>query len=66
MSAEIINLSKVRKAKARADKSAYAEQNRAKFGVSKAQKDLADSIKEKAARLLDQARRDKPPEKPGK
>lgn len=66
MTAEIINLSKARKAKARADKTAKAEQNRVQFGVSKAQKDLADSIKRKAARLLDQTKREKPPEKPGK
>jgi hypothetical protein len=66
MTAEIINLSKARKAKARADKTAKAVQNRAEFGVSKAQKDLADSIKQKARRLLDQTKREKPPEKPGK
>jgi len=43
--AEILSLSKARKAKARADKEVAAEANRQKFGRSK-----ADKLKDKAER----------------
>ena len=39
MSAEIINLRRVRKAKARAEAQTSAAQNRAKHGVSKAERE---------------------------
>ena len=39
MSAEIINLRRARKAKARADAQTSAAQNRAKHGVSKAERE---------------------------
>ena len=65
MTAEIINLAKARKAKARADKDAKATQNRAKFGRSKADKSLVKAVEDKTVRLLDQARRDKPPKDSG-
>lgn len=62
MSAEIINLAKARKAKTKADKTAKAEQNRARFGVTKAQKALVKSVQDKTVRLLDQSKREKPPQ----
>jgi hypothetical protein len=56
--AEIINLNRARKAKARVDKQAEAEANRAKFGRSKAEK-LADAAERaRAERELDGAKRD--------
>ena len=66
MTAEIINLSKARKAKARADKGAKAAQNRALFGRAKADKALVKAVEDKTVRLLDQSKREKPPEDPGK
>lgn len=65
MSAEIINLAKARKAKSRADKSVQATQNRAKFGRSKADKALVKAVEDKTVRLLDQSKRDKPPQESG-
>ncbi len=65
MTAEIINLSKARKAKARADKGAQATQNRAMFGRSKADKALVKAIEDKTVRLLDQTKREKPPKDSG-
>lgn len=65
MSAEIINLSKARKAKAKADKSAAASQNRFKFGRSKAEKALDKAQQDQVVRRLDQAKRDKPPQDSG-
>ena len=62
MTAEIINLAKARKAKARADKGAKATQNRAKFGRTKADKALVKAVEDKTIRLLDQSKRDKPEE----
>ena len=56
--AEPINLNKARKAKARADKETAATANRAKFGRTKAEK-LADKAQaERAARKLDQSKRE--------
>lgn len=66
MTAEIINLSKARKAKARADQGAKAAQNRALFGRSKADKALVKAVEDKTVRLLDHSKREKPPEDPGK
>jgi hypothetical protein len=52
--AEIINLNKVRKAKAAVDKAAQAEANRARFGRTKAQKQAeADEAYRKAKALDD-------------
>lgn len=48
-----VNLNRVRKDKARAEKSARATQNAAKFGRSKAQKDLEQAQAAAATRLLD-------------
>lgn len=59
---EIVNLRGARKARARAEKDAKAAENRAAFGRTKAQKALDRAHNDKAARTLDQARRDGPEE----
>ena len=56
--AEIINLNKARKAKARVDKSAQAEENRVRFGRTKAQKQTDSAETTKLTRLLDDSKRD--------
>ncbi|GHC67114.1 DUF4169 family protein [Neogemmobacter tilapiae] len=49
----VVNLNKARKAKVKADEKAQADANAAKFGRTKAQKDLDRAQAEKAARDLD-------------
>jgi Domain of unknown function (DUF4169) len=56
--AEIINLRKARKAKARADKEAEAAENRAKFGRPKAERSQSKAAKNLLDRKLDAHRRD--------
>jgi hypothetical protein len=51
--AEIVNLKRVKKAKARAEKSAQADANRAKHGTPKAVRDLARVREEKAEENLE-------------
>ena len=51
--ADILSLSKVRKAKARAEKEAAAEANRHRFGRSKAEKLKDASDKARAEKHLD-------------
>ncbi|MEQ9258086.1 MAG: DUF4169 family protein [Roseovarius sp.] len=53
-----VNLNRVRKEKARAEKRARADENAAKFGRSKAEKAREAARAEKAARDLDGHRRD--------
>ncbi|MDG1471524.1 MAG: DUF4169 family protein [Ascidiaceihabitans sp.] len=53
-----VNLNQFRKAKARVAKSALADGNTVKFGRSKAQKDTDRQVQDKAARLLDQHKRE--------
>ena len=53
MPSDVVNLRQFRKAKARAEKDAKAEQNRAKFGRTKAQKQLDKAAEEAARRHLD-------------
>lgn len=55
---EVINLRLARKAKARAEKAKVADANRALHGESKAQRAARKAEAERAARLLDGARRD--------
>jgi Domain of unknown function (DUF4169) len=50
--AEIVNLRRVKKAKARAEKSAEADANRAKHGVAKSVRDLAQARDEKEKQKL--------------
>ena len=56
--AEIINLKRVKKAKARAEKSAQADANRVKHGVAKPVRDLAKERGEKAAHDLEKHKLD--------
>jgi hypothetical protein len=57
--AEIINLRKARKAKARAEKEAAAAENREKFGQLKEERSLNEASKDLLARKLDAHRRDR-------
>ena len=50
---KVTNLNRARKAKARAEKRARADENAVKFGRSKAQKELERAQAEKARRELD-------------
>ncbi len=56
--ADIVNLNQIRKAKAREDERRQAEENRAKFGRSKSEKDVVHRLETKAERALDAHRRD--------
>ena len=56
--AEIINLNKARKVKARVDKSARADENRVRFGRTKAEKQADAAETTKVTRLLDESKRD--------
>ena len=60
--AEIINLNRARKARARAEKAADADANRHRFGRTKAQKAAEALDREQAERTLDGARREEIPE----
>lgn len=53
-----VNLNQARKAKAKAGAKVTAVENRVKFGRTKAEKNLADARRDKAARALDAARRE--------
>jgi len=53
-----VNLSRYRKQKARAEKSAQADQNAVRFGRSKARKSMDQTRVDKARRDLDGHRRD--------
>jgi len=51
--AEIVNLRRVRKQRARDDAKAQAQQNRIAFGRTKAERQLSEAERDKAARGLD-------------
>ena len=51
--AEIVNLRRVKKARARAEKSAEADANRARHGVAKPLRELAKARDEKAMENLE-------------
>jgi hypothetical protein len=55
---DLINLNRARKARARADKAAAAAVNRVIHGRTRAEKLAAKAEAERAARLLDQTRRE--------
>lgn len=59
MGAEIINLRRARKGKARAGKEREADANRIKHGTPKSARDLAQARADKAARDLDARRLDR-------
>ena len=56
--AQPVNLNRFRKAKARADKQARAEENAVKFGRTKAQKDLEKARAKAASDTLDGHKRE--------
>jgi hypothetical protein len=56
--AEIINLRKARKKKARAEKEAEAAENRAKFGRPKEERSQSEAAKDLLHRKLDAHRRE--------
>ena len=56
--ADIINLNQARKQRARAGKSAKAEENRVRFGRTKAEKAADAAERTKIDRLLDDSKRD--------
>lgn len=56
---DVVNLRQVRKAKARADKARAADENRVKFGRSKAERLAQSAAQERQARLLDGTRRER-------
>jgi len=57
----VINLNKMRKAKAQRDKAQAAKTQRALFGRTKGQKAIAQADAERSARTLDGARREPDP-----
>lgn len=56
--AEIVNLNRARKAKAREGAKAKASENRAAFGRTKAERELEKARAEKAARALEGKKRE--------
>ncbi|MGF1650335.1 MAG: DUF4169 family protein [Hyphomicrobiaceae bacterium] len=58
MSDVVVNLGKVRKARARAEREAQASANRSKFGRTKAEVQRAKNADARREKLLDQTRRD--------
>ncbi|MBA4174101.1 MAG: DUF4169 domain-containing protein [Hyphomicrobium sp.] len=64
MAADIINLNRVRKDKARAGKTAKAAENRAKFGLTKAEKAKFAADNERRRRELEGAKRAIGPDHP--
>jgi len=57
--AEIINLNRARKARAKAESQSAAAANRVKFGRDKAHKQAEKIEADRASRLLDDAKRDR-------
>ena len=62
MTDNVVNLNKARKDREKAARTAQAQQNRARFGQTKAEKTKTLSIAEKLKQALDSARRDDAPE----
>ena len=58
MAAEIINLNRARKAKAKAERASQAEQNRVLYGTPKHLKQLGKARKDKARHDLDAHKKD--------
>lgn len=56
---DVVNLRQARKAKARADGESRAAANRAKYGRTKADKRLAESVRQKHDAVIDGARRER-------
>lgn len=58
MMAEIVNLNRARKARAKAEATKQAEANRTRFGRSKAERDAQAADKARRNTLLDGAKRE--------
>lgn len=56
MSADVVNLRQFRKQSARSEKERKAEENRIRFGRTKAEKQLSKALNEQDARKLDAGR----------
>ncbi|MEZ5815965.1 MAG: DUF4169 family protein [Hyphomicrobiaceae bacterium] len=61
MSAEIVNLRKARKNKARSERDHEAERNRVAFGRTKAERRLANATRELQEQQLNRAKLAEPP-----
>jgi len=59
MPADIVNLRRARKAKARVEREREAETNRVRFGRTRAEKEGLAAERDKAARALESHRREK-------
>jgi hypothetical protein len=55
---KVVNLNKARKARAKVQARATADENVLRFGRTKSQREAQDAAREKAARTLDAHRRD--------
>ena len=55
---KVTNLNKFRKAKARSDKRAKADENATKFGRTKAEREVEEAKRDKARKELDAYRRE--------
>ncbi|MCW4462306.1 DUF4169 family protein [Sphingomonas sp. BT-65] len=55
---EVVNLNKMRKAKAKTASAAKAVENRAKFGRTKAEKARDDAERTRIERAIDESKRD--------
>jgi hypothetical protein len=64
MSAEIVNLRRARKARARSQAEAQAEENRVKHGRTKAERQTEAKTRALEARKLDALRRERDEKKP--
>jgi hypothetical protein len=62
MTDNVVNLNKARKDRERAARQSKAQENRARFGQTKADKTKTLTIAEKLRQALDAARRDRGPE----
>jgi len=60
--AEIINLNRARKARAKVEAKSAAAGNRAKHGRTRLDRQTAKTERERSSRLLDGAKREQPPE----
>jgi hypothetical protein len=61
MTAEIVNLRMARKRKARQTQAGAAEENRARHGLTLAERKRLKTVEDERERLLDGHRRDTPP-----
>jgi len=60
MSADVVNLRRARKARARSEKQVRAAENRARFGLTKAERLAAEARRTREAAVVDGAEREPP------